>query len=325
MATRVRFGSFETDLASGELWRDGAAVVVQDLPFRLLAALLEHPGEVVTRPELTARLWGPDTFVDSTAGLNTAVAKLREALDDRAEQPVYIETVPKRGYRFIGTIEAAPAATPAIPGALTSTFPAPATIGPASPAALTPAIPAPAATATASAPASGSGWRGHWHWRWVAIAMAATVVVSLIAVAAYRLLADRAPVRVAVVLFDNETGDPARARLAQALTDAMVTELTADGRLAVIGNAAVLRTTRPFRDIQTIRDALRADYIVIGQLQTRDAETIVRAHLIRAQDQAHVKVDVATLTAAGETALQSDIAGRVRTSLDRAITSGDRR
>ena len=97
LARRVRFGPFEADLASGELWRDGAAVPLQDLPFRLLAALLEQPGEVVSRSELATRVWGTDTFVDATAGLNTAVAKLREALGDQAEQPIYIETVPKRG------------------------------------------------------------------------------------------------------------------------------------------------------------------------------------------------------------------------------------
>ena len=102
MTGRVAFGPFEADPASGELWRDGVVVPLQDLPFRLLAALLERPGELITRAELTTRLWGTDTFVDAAAGLNTAVAKLRDALDDHAERPVFIETIPKRGYRFIG-------------------------------------------------------------------------------------------------------------------------------------------------------------------------------------------------------------------------------
>ena len=93
----IRFGPFEADVKAGELRRDGMSVAMQDLPFRLLEALLEHPGEVVTRADLSARLWGSDTFVDAGAGLNTAVAKLREALGDQAEQPLYIETVPKRG------------------------------------------------------------------------------------------------------------------------------------------------------------------------------------------------------------------------------------
>jgi DNA-binding response OmpR family regulator len=88
VSERWRFGRFLVDTRAGELRRDGTVVPLQDLPFRLLSALLEHPGEVVTRAELTARLWGTETFVDSTAGLNTAVAKLREAVGDQAEQPI---------------------------------------------------------------------------------------------------------------------------------------------------------------------------------------------------------------------------------------------
>jgi TolB-like protein len=114
------------------------------------------------------------------------------------------------------------------------------------------------------------------------------------------------------VLFDNETGRPEMARFAQGLTDATVAELTADTRLAVIGNAAVLRTERPFRDIAKVRDAVHADFIVIGQVQMLDGSPIVRAHLIRANDQAHVWVGVAPLTGAGEAAFQSDVAGRIR-------------
>ena len=104
LSGRVRFGDFEADIASGQLRRGGELIPIQDLPFRLLTALLERPGEVVSRGELTTTLWGSDTFVDAVAGLNTAVAKLREALGDNAEQPIYVETVPKRGYRFIGHI-----------------------------------------------------------------------------------------------------------------------------------------------------------------------------------------------------------------------------
>src|SRR5688572_5860860 len=86
---------------------------LQDLPFRLLVALLQRPGDVVTRDELRAALWGAGTFVDTEAGLNTAAAKLREALGDDPEHPTFIETIPKRGYRFIGTIEPVPRAADA--------------------------------------------------------------------------------------------------------------------------------------------------------------------------------------------------------------------
>ena len=118
---RIRFGAFEADLDTGELSRAGRVLRIQDLPFRLLAALIEQPGQVVTRAELGQRLWGNDTFVDFDAGLNTAVAKLREALEDSAEQPAFVETVPKRGYRFIGRIEAASAVRPEVGPAARST------------------------------------------------------------------------------------------------------------------------------------------------------------------------------------------------------------
>lgn len=104
----MRFGEFEIDERGGELRRNGARIKLQDLPFRMLVVLLRRPGEVVTRDELRAELWGAETYVDAEAGLNTAVAKLREALGDTAEAPRFIETLPKRGYRFIGIAGGAP-------------------------------------------------------------------------------------------------------------------------------------------------------------------------------------------------------------------------
>lgn len=100
----MRFGEFEIDERAGELRRNGARVKLQDLPFRMLALLIRRAGEVVTRDELRAELWGAETYVDAEAGLNTALAKVREALGDTADRPRFIETLPKRGYRFIGTL-----------------------------------------------------------------------------------------------------------------------------------------------------------------------------------------------------------------------------
>src|ERR1700687_4893627 len=97
---RLRFGVFELDLRAGELRKHGLRVRLQEQPFQVLAALLEHPGEVVTRDELRERLWSGETFGDFDQGLNTAINKLREALGDSAGNPRFIETLPKRGYRF---------------------------------------------------------------------------------------------------------------------------------------------------------------------------------------------------------------------------------
>ena len=105
-----RFGDFEADLRARELHRGNALVPLQDQPFRILAALLGHPGALVTRDELRVLLWSDDTFVDFDHGLNTAIRKLRDALGDSAITPRYIETLPKRGYRFIAPTERLPSA-----------------------------------------------------------------------------------------------------------------------------------------------------------------------------------------------------------------------
>jgi TolB-like protein/DNA-binding winged helix-turn-helix (wHTH) protein/Tfp pilus assembly protein PilF len=100
---QIRFGVFEVDPRSGELRKKGFRVKLQDQPLQILLAVLEKPGEVVTREELRAKLWPADTFVDFEHGLNAAVKRLRDAMGDTAENPRYIETLPRRGYRFIGT------------------------------------------------------------------------------------------------------------------------------------------------------------------------------------------------------------------------------
>jgi DNA-binding winged helix-turn-helix (wHTH) protein/TolB-like protein len=260
---RVRFGAFEADVQSRELWRDGVVVPLQDLPFRLLAILLERPGQVVSRDELAERLWGRETFVDAGAGVNTAIAKLREALGDTAEAPRFIETVPRRGHRFVGEVA--------------------------------PVVPADAAP------------RRFGGRTVLAVGWLATVLMVLLAVAL--VATRRSPERVAVVLFDNETGLAEWDRRAQGLTDATVAALTRLADLEVIGNAAVLRTARPFRDIEKIRDALRVDFVIVGQVQRVDQATVVRCHLIRAGDQAHVWFD--TVQSEGsEAQLQADVGAR---------------
>lgn len=102
----VRFGVFEVDLSAGELRKNGAKLRLQEQPFQLLALLLERAGDIVTRDELRQKLWAADTFVDFDHSLNTAVNKLREALGDSASNPRYIQTLARRGYRFIAPVQA---------------------------------------------------------------------------------------------------------------------------------------------------------------------------------------------------------------------------
>jgi len=101
----IHFSIFEADLGAGELRRNGAKVKLQEQPFRILAMLLERPGETVAREDLRARLWSADTFVDFDHSLNSAIRRLREALGDSAETPRFVETLGRRGYRFIAPVD----------------------------------------------------------------------------------------------------------------------------------------------------------------------------------------------------------------------------
>src|SRR5664279_1730350 len=100
-ATRYRFGPFELNTAEESLARNGTRVRVQDLPYRLLVMLLERPGEIVTREEVRQRLWPENTFVEFDNSLGVAIRKVRDALNDDADTPRYVETLPRRGYRFV--------------------------------------------------------------------------------------------------------------------------------------------------------------------------------------------------------------------------------
>ena len=125
----IRFGPFTFDGRSGELRNGATRLRVPDQSLAILQALLEHPGELVTREALRDRLWGPDTFVDFEAGLNAAVRRLREALNDSADTPRYVETLPRRGYRFIAPVDVVSTGLPAPLPAV-----APADASPAAPA-----------------------------------------------------------------------------------------------------------------------------------------------------------------------------------------------
>src|SRR5947209_4969382 len=112
-AQRLKFGDFEFDQWSGELWRNGDRVVLPNQLFRILAVLIHRPGTLVTRDELRRELWPENTFVDFQHSLNAGVRRLREAIGDSASAPRFIETIPQRGYRFVAAVEESSATPPA--------------------------------------------------------------------------------------------------------------------------------------------------------------------------------------------------------------------
>ena len=111
-STVVRFGVFQLDVQAGQLFKNGRVVRLKPQPFRLLQLLVSRAGEVVTREEIREVLWGSDTFVDFEQGVNSAIKQVREALGEDADRPLYLETVPKRGYRFTAPVEGPNVAIP---------------------------------------------------------------------------------------------------------------------------------------------------------------------------------------------------------------------
>jgi DNA-binding winged helix-turn-helix (wHTH) protein len=114
--TVLHFGAFELDLEAGKLLKNGRLIRLQPQPFRLLSLLVSQPGRLVTREDIQSALWKDDTFVDFEQGVNFAVKQVREALGDRAESSVYIQTVPRRGYRFVAPVTSGEHQEPVLPG-----------------------------------------------------------------------------------------------------------------------------------------------------------------------------------------------------------------
>lgn len=254
---RFRFGLFEFDTATRELRREGVLVRLQSQPAQVLACLIELAGQVVSREELRKILWGGETFVDFDRGLNFCISQIRSALRDESMQPTYIRTIPKRGYQFIAPVEQI---SEPVPGGEKA--------GPAH---------------------SGVNVRA------AALKCAAGLFVVLASIAGYLLWHRRnsmsSPI-VAVVRFDNETGQPNMDHFSDGLTDSVVEQLISQSRdrYQVIGNALVLRGPRDRRDLNAIAASLHAAYAVLGQVQSNSGQVVILAHLIRLSDQTHIWV-----------------------------------
>ena len=221
----LRFGVFELDTHSGELRRHGLKIRLPDQSFQILKELLSRPGEVVTREELRRVLWTSDTFVDFEVGLNSAVRKLREALDDSADNPRFVETLPRRGYRFI-----APVSVPAVELAPVLVQPSPAAAPP--PLALDPESVV-AVAGRGCGPAGEEACVSPAGVRSVLIVLGAAVLAAAGAAvyrrggfASPRNPGRAEPIRALLVLpFENLTGDAAQDYFADSVTDALTVHL----------------------------------------------------------------------------------------------------
>jgi len=267
---RVRTGLFEIDFGSGEVHKEGRKVPVQEQPFRVLAILLDRPGEVVTREQLQAKLWPADTYVGFDEGLNTAIRKLRVAFGDSAENPRFIETVSRRGYRFVAPVSETVAATPRPQLAEIVTPP----------------------TAPAELPHARQRRTRRPAW-----ALPAVAVIVILAGVAYlaRWHSSANPdaqkrVMLAILPFQNLSNDPEQEYFSDGLTEETITDL---GQLTP-NSWASSRAPPRWRTSTQIRRSARsgmnwASTTFWKEACRRDGEKVrIAAQLIRVQDQTHL-------------------------------------
>jgi DNA-binding winged helix-turn-helix (wHTH) protein/TolB-like protein len=268
-----KFGVFEFESETGELRKNGRAVALEPQPAKALVLLLAKAGEVVSREELRDAVWGPETHVDFDRGIAYCLSQIRTALGDSGDNPRFVQTIPKRGFKFIA---------PVAPDALD----------------------APVASAYARGDASGrEGGPASTFNNWVTIPLAIAMLVATIGMMyeAFSSPPIEERVVVAVSVFDNETGQAEYDRTIAGLSDLVVERLTKvdPDRIAVIGNAAVLRQPRNIRNLRAVAQSVRADYVLLGQLQRGESGLRFITHFIRLRDEAHLKAN--RLPVAGET------------------------
>ena len=274
----LRFGAFELDLPNGELRRAGVLLKLTPQQFQVLRLLAENSGQTLTREEIQREVWGSDTFVDFDRNLNVCVAQIRATLNDDSDAPRYIQTVPKRGYRFIAPVERVGAAIPAVPEPV------------------------------AARPAS--------NWRWIA-GVAAIIVVSLAAGAAYLYWrgtpASSNRVLIATLPFENLSGDTSQDPFADGLTEEVISQLGAlsPARLGVIGRSSVMRYKSAPHGIDQVSRDTHANYVVEGTVRKSAGRVRITMRLIQAADQANIWNDTLEQADTETFQMQEQVAARI--------------
>jgi TolB-like protein/DNA-binding winged helix-turn-helix (wHTH) protein/Tfp pilus assembly protein PilF len=298
-----RFGTFELDPHSAELRRQGLKIKLQKKSFQLLLILLERAGNVVAREELRAGLWPADTFVDFDANIKTALNRLRQSLGDPAEHPIFIETVPKAGFRFIAPVIRV-AGVGGIDGIDTAERGAAAEEG---------------STSAVEYPGARFGWSR------ASGSAAVVAVVAVVAIAVFVLRrsstsepSSSRPVVLLVLPFDNLSGDPSQQYFSDGVTDEMIASLgqQAPRQLSVIARASAMQyrgTHKPLS--QVARELGGVDYILEGSVRRSGSHVAINTELSRIPDHSVLWAQSYESEVADVLVLQQDVAEKVSHSL----------
>jgi len=311
-ARRVHFAEFEADLRAGELFRSGHKIKLQERPFQVLAALLEHPGEVVTRDELRQRIWPADTFVDYGHGLAVAINKLREALRDSPEQPRFVETVGRRGYRFVAEVE---------PGEVEPTSVEAAELPVSSPVAPLPDATVVSPELSVAVPPKNKTAQI------AAILGASVLIISLIMFA--RFLARRAHnatsapriSSVVVLPLENLSNDPGQEYFVEGMTDEITTDVAKLSGLRVISRTSAMRYKYSHKSLPEIARELKVDGVVEGTVERLGDRVRIRTQLIYAPADQHIWAEAYERDVKDVLALEADVANDIARHIELTLTS----
>ena len=291
----VRFGEFDLDLRTRELWADGRKLILQEQSFQILAALLERPGHLVTRDELRRRLWSSDTYVDFERSLNKAVNRLREVLKDSADQPRFIETLPRQGYRLIAP---AKSLTEGSEHKLSEPAQLPKVL-----------------TDRAS------------RWKFAAKILAGIVTVVLIAFLVWKIgWKHRSSTihTIAVLPLENLSGDPGQDYFADGMTDALITDLGQINALRVISRTSITQYKGVHKPLSQIAHQLNADAIVEGTVQRSGERVRITAQLIHAESDTHLWAHAYEGNLSDILTLQNHVAADIANQIRIELTPGER-
>jgi TolB-like protein/DNA-binding winged helix-turn-helix (wHTH) protein/Tfp pilus assembly protein PilF len=293
-ARLLRFDNFELDVRTGELRKHGVRLRLQGQPLQVLAALLKRAGDVVTREELRAQIWTTDTFVDFDHSLHNAIARLREVLGDSAERPRYIETLPRRGYRFVAPVDAGD-------------------------------LPAPSGAADSAPP---SGLPGHLRLtKSHALLLTAVFAVLVISIAFWLARTGGAPTSaaprlnsIAVLPLDNLSGDPSEEFFADGMTDQLITDLAQVGSLRVISRTSVLQYKGTKKTLPEIARELHVDAIVEGSVIRSGQRVRVTAQLLLGPTDQHLWAETYDRDAGDALKLQGEVANAIAQQIRAQLT-----
>ena len=322
----VRFGVFEADLAAGDLRKHGLRLKLSEQPFQILAMLLARPGEIVSREELRERLWPSDTFVDFDHGLNNAVMRLREVLGDSSEHPRFIETLPRRGYRFIAPVERPNDTTGiAVPGSGAGSSSAVMSAAPSS----GPVLAGPDQTAViAAAPP---------HRRFsiprivllAAAVLAGSVLISAIAVHYVRGVdASKGKMNrsnsLVVLPLENLSGDKDQEYFADGMTDDLIANLAKIRSLRVVSRSTAMAYKGTHKPVSQIAAELNVDAVVEGTVMRVGSRVRITAELVQVSTDQHLWADTYESPIGDVLALQNRVSSAIVDEIRINLTKEDK-